>query len=161
MALFNPAANYPNLANLSSQVLNYSSSGNIVENLIQSFLTNLTQTTYDPMVAALQDAGNNLGVGANSSLRILLAIDDGTVAYDSSKGVAGNTYANFSNGTVNTSNHNTRPEVLVAILGNTGVGLSERFSRSVGKFQKYQATRLGNSTQSNLGTFRVSLDSSL
>ena len=113
------------------------------------------------MSAALADASNNLAVGANNTLRILLAIDDGTVAFDSSKGASTNTYANFNANSINASNHNTRPEILVAILGNTGVGISERFSKSVGTFQKYQATRLGNSTQSNLGTFRVSMNSTL
>jgi hypothetical protein len=157
----NPASNYPNLAGLSSAVLAFSSGGSLVENLIQSFLNDLTQTTYDPMAAALVDASNNLAVTANSTLRILLAIDDGTVAFDSSKGAAANTYAAFSAGTINTSNHNTRPEIMVAILGNSGVGISERYSKSTGKFQKYQANRLGNSTQSNLGTFRVSMNSTL
>jgi hypothetical protein len=162
MSVINPASNYPNLAGLSSAVLAFNSSGNgIVENLTQSFLNDLTATTYDPMSAALTDASNNLAVGANSTLRILLAIDDGTVAYDSSKGAATNTWANFNANTINSSNHNTRPEIMVAILGNTGVGISERYSKSTGKFQKYQANRLGNSTQSNLGTFRVSMNSTL
>jgi len=162
MSVVNPASNFPNLAGLSTAVLSYNSAGNgIVENLIQSFLNDLTQTTYNPMSAALADASNNLAVGANNTLRILLAIDDGTVAFDSSKGASTNTYANFNANTINVSNHNTRPEILVAILGNTGVGISERFSKSVGTFQKYQATRLGNSTQSNLGTFRVSMNSTL
>ena len=62
---------------------------------------------------------------------------------------------------INSSNHNTRPEIMVAILGNSGVGISERYSKSVSTFQKYQANRLGNSTQSNLGTFRVSMNSTI
>ena len=161
MSVINPASNYPNRAGLSSAVLAFSSGGNPVENLIQTFLNDLTQPTYDPMAAALVDASNNLAVGANSSLRILLAIDDGTVAFDSSKGAAANTYSAFSAGTINSSNHNTRPEIMVAILGNSGVGISERYSKTIGKFLKYQANRLGNSTQSNLGTFRVSLNSTL
>lgn len=129
--------------------------------LIQSFLNDLTVSTYTPMAAALIVASNNLAIGANASLRILLAIDDGTVAFDSLKGAAANTFDNFDANTVNPSNHNTRPEVLVAILGNSGVCIADRFSKSVGKYQKYQATRLGNSTQANLGTFRVSMDDTL
>jgi hypothetical protein len=156
----NPASNFPNLAGLSASVLAYSSSGSTVQNRIESFLNDLTAATYNPMAAAIIDASNNLAIGANASLRILLAIDDGTVAFDSSKGAA-NTFANFDTNTINPSNHNTRPEVLVAILGNSGVGIADRFSKSVGKYQKYQATRLGNSTQSNLGTFRVSMDNTL
>ena len=151
----NPASNYPNVAQQSNAVLGYSFSGDLVENLIQVFLTDISANTYAPMVAALTDASNNIAVGANATLRILLAIDDGTVAYDSSKG-ANNTYANFAAKTIN-ENHNSRPEILVAILGNSGVGVSNRYSSSSGSFLKYQATRLGASTQSNLGTFRVSL----
>lgn len=157
----NPASNFPNLAGLSASFLAYSSSGSTVQNRIESFLNDLTAATYNPMAAAMIDAASNLAIGANASLRFLLAIDDGTVAFDSSKSAATNTFANFDANTINPSNHNTRPEVLVAILGNSGVGIANRFSKSVGKYQKYQATRLGNSTQSNLGTFRVSIDNTL
>lgn len=105
---------------------------------------------------ALNAAWNAYKVSPNDGFRILLAIDDGTVAYDSSKG-ASNTWANFVANTVNSSNHNTRPEIMVAILGSSGVGISDRYSRSVGAFEKYQANRLGSSTQANLGTYRVNL----
>jgi hypothetical protein len=158
----NPASNYPNLAGLSVAVLqDTGSTGNICQNLIESFLNDLTITTYDPMATGLIDASNNFAVGTNSTLRILLAIDDGNVAFDSSKGAAANTFTAFNAGTINSSNHNTRPEIMVAILGNSGVGLSNRYSKSVGKFQKYQANRLGAATQTNLGTFRVSMNDTL
>jgi hypothetical protein len=161
----NPASNYPNLAGLSAAVLAYNSPGNgIVENLIQTFLVTETEVTYNPMAAALIDASNNFAVGADSSLRLLLSISDGTVAFDSSRGAATNTWTNYITGTggsINSSNHNTRPEIMVAVLGNTGVGLSERYSRSVQRFQKYQANRFGSSTQANAGTFRVSMNSTL
>jgi len=161
MSVINPASNYPNLAGLSTAVLSFVSGGSTCENLIQSFLNDLTTTTYTPMSSALTDASNNLATGANSTLRILLATDDGTVAYDSSKGAATNSFANYTANTINSSNHNTRPEILVAILGNTGVGISNRYSRTVGTTQKYQANRLGSSTQSNLGTFRISMNDTL
>jgi hypothetical protein len=158
----NPASNYPNLAGLSASVLAYNSSGNgFVENLIQTFLVTETEVTYNAMSAALIDASNNFATGTDSTLRILLSISDGTVAFDSSKGAANNTWAGYTANTINSSNHNTRPEILVAVLGNTGVGLSERYSRSVQRFQKYQATRFGSSTQANAGTFRVSMNSTL
>ena len=158
----NPASNYPNLAGLSASVLAYDSPGNgFVENLIQTFLVTETPVTYNAMAAALIDASNNFADGTNSTLRILLSISDGTVAFDSSKGFANNTWAGYTGNTINSSNHNTRPEILVAVLGNTGVGLSERYSRSVQTFQKYQATRFGSSTQSNAGTFRVSMNTTL
>jgi hypothetical protein len=157
----NPASNYPNLAGLSAAVLSYNSTVGLVENVIQTFLITETQPTYEAMATALNDASNNFAVGADSALRILLSISDGTVAYDSSRGAATNTWAAYTANTVNSSNHNTRPEIMVAVLGNTGVGLSERYSRSVQKFQKYQANRFGSSTQANAGTFRVSMNSTL
>ena len=156
----NPASNFPNLAGLSSSTLSFDYSGNTCQNLIQTFLNNLTEETYNPMCDALAAANTSIAVGANATFRILLAIDDGTVAFDSSKGLD-NTWAKFNAGTVNSSNHNTRPEILVAILGNSGVGVSDRYSKSTGVYQKYQAIRLGNSTQSILGTFRVSMNSTI
>jgi hypothetical protein len=156
----NPAANVPNLASLSATVYGYYSTTvrTTVQNTIQTFLTAINETNYNIMVTALTDASNNYSIGDNSTLRLLVAIDDGTVAYDSSKS---NTWILFNGGNVNSSNHNTRPEVLIALLGNSGVGLSERFSKSTGVFQKYQANRVGNSVNSNLGTFRVSVNTTL
>lgn len=152
----NPACNYANLAQLSAASLAYSFLGNTVQNLVQEFLTRQTETTYDSMRNALTASHNAYKVSPNDGFRILLVIDDGTVAYDSSKG-ASNTWANYIANTINSSNHNTRPEIMVAVLGSTGVGLSDRYSRSVGAFEKYQANRLGSSTQANLGTYRVNL----
>ena len=152
----NPASNYPNLAQLNNVALQYTATTGNVDNLIQAFLVDLSANTYTPMVTALNEAVASIQASSgNSSFRALLAIDDGSVAYDSSKG-ATNTYANYVSGAIN-ENHNTRPEIMVAILGNTGVGLSDRYSRSLQKYLKYQASRLGASTQANLGTFRVSL----
>lgn len=149
------AANFPNLAALSVKVLSYPSNSILVQDLIQSFLDTETEVSYNLMVPALDAALVAFATGNNSSLRILLAISDGTVAYDSSRV---NTYAAYTSNSINSSNHNTRPEIMVAILGNTGVGISSRYSRSVNSYLKYQATRFGSSTQSNLGTFRVSLN---
>ena len=155
----NPASNYPNLAQLSNSALNFTGVG-IVENLIQSFLTDPTEIKYTPMVVALDSAVLYIkNIADNSSFRVLLALADGHVAYDSSKG-ANNTYANYVAGSIN-ENHNTRPEILVAILGNTGVGLSDRFSSTLASSRKYQATRLGATTQTNLGTFRVGFSNTL
>lgn len=149
------AANFPNLSNLSAKVLNYSASTGIVQDLVQAFLDAETEPTYTPMATAFAEALTVYAVDANDSLRLLLAISDGTVAYDSSK--SNNTFANYETNSINSSNHNTRPEIMVAILGNTGVGVSNRYSKSVSAFLKYNALRFGDSTQNNAGSFRVSL----
>lgn len=160
MTTLNPASNYSNLAQLNNTALSYTDlSSNIVENVIQAFLTDLSANTYTPMANALKQAAASIqSSSGNSTFRLLLATDDGTVAYDSSKSDSTNTYSNYVTGGIIGENHQGRPEILVALLGNTGTGLSNRFSRSLRTTLKYQATRLGPSTQSNLGTFRVSLN---
>jgi len=166
--VYNPAANFSNLSKLSEDVLSHVPrfvgaapiGGAIsVRNAIQMFLTSFTAVNHLQMVNALESAKNALAVNDNDKLRLLISIDDGTVAYDSSK--TNNDFVSFDKNLINTSNHNTRPEILSAILGTDGVGLSERFSKSAGTFQKYRAARLGSSTQANLGTFRVSMDSTV
>lgn len=54
-------------------------------------------------------------------------------------------------------NHHSRPEMLLALLSNSGSGYSERFSSSVSANLIYAAQRLGTTTQKNMGTIRVSL----
>ena len=158
----NPASNYANLAALSSQILAYNdTTQNItVQNAIENWLTKPTEAadTYEPMKNAIFNAQTALGVGNNSTLRVLLAMSDGTVAIDTSKSSASNTYLKFKDKAVNVDNHNTRPEIMIAVLGSSGVGISDRFSTSVSTTQKYQATRMGASSNTNLGTFRVSLN---
>ena len=138
-----------------------------VDSWVQDFLTHTNDgAKYATMVAALDFAVTNIAVGKNTGFRILVALDDGTVAYDSSKGDA-NQFANIGKMTNNpdtnvvsyliNENHNTRPEVLVAILSGTGTSISNRYSKSSKTYLKYFAKRLGTSTESNLGTFRVSL----
>jgi hypothetical protein len=165
----NPSANFPNLAALSAKALAWTSGQyqDTVSYYIQDYLTKFTEDSYEDMVAALADASSNLDVNPNLTFRMLVAQDDGTVVYDSSKGIANNIYSNVGKAVADPDtgvvtpkigeNHNSRPEILVAILGSTGVGISSRYSRTSAKFLKYQANRLGNSTQSNLGTFRVSI----
>jgi hypothetical protein len=167
----NLASNFPNVAALSNAVLAYRDvSSNTMWTLVETFLSNSTQSTYESMVigldrayldASFQAQAGKLASGATKNmLRILVAIDDGTVAYDSGNATSAsssNTWSNFTAGTVNSSNHNTRPEVLTAVLSSTGVGIANRYSRSSAAFLKYQATRLGTSAAQNVGTFRVSI----
>ena len=126
--------------------------GNTGFTAVTTFLNNPSttgqQTAYDAVVTFL----NGL-IPTNGG--IVLILDDGTVIYDSSK-TTNNTYANYGAKTIN-ENHNSRPEVLVAILSTSGTGVSTRFSSSGSNLQKkYYAVRLGDSPQGNLGTLRVS-----
>lgn len=152
----NPASNFANLASLTPSFLSYVTSGSPVQNYIQTFLTAPDQTTYDPMVSAIVAARTALATGTNATLRTLLAASDGRVAYDSTKS---NTWANYTSSTLPLGeNHNTRPEIMLAVLSSGGVGLSDRYSSTAVSSQKYQATRLGDSTNNNLGTLRLSMN---
>jgi hypothetical protein len=91
------------------------------------------------------------------SLRVLITISDGRVAYDSSKG-ANNTFARYQSGLIN-ENHNTRVAIMVALLGNSGVGNEDKFSTSTGINESYNALRMGLSTSNALGCSRVSVNS--
>lgn len=116
---------------------------------VTSFLNNPAssgnQSGYDAVVSFL-----NTQVPSNGG--VVLILDDGTVIYDSGKT---NTYANYAAKSIN-ENHNTRPEILNAILSASGIGVSTRHSSSNGVSRKYYAVRLGDSPQETLGILRVS-----
>ena len=161
----NIASNYTNLSSLNGEFLSFNDTTqtpNItVQNAIQAWLTAPSQTTYDPMKTAIFNAQTTLAVGRNDTLRALLAMSDGTVAIDTSKAQTTNSYTNFTNKAVNSDNHNTRPEMMVAILGSNGSAITDRYSTTVSTTQKYLATRLGAGTNTNFGTWRVSLNDTL
>jgi len=151
MSTYNPASNFSNLSLLSANYLS------TTQNSINTFLNAVNSTNYDAMLTNLNSAQTSIATGANSTFRSLGCTSDGTVFYDSSKGAA-NTYANFIAKAINSDNHQGRPEILLAVLGQSGIGESDRYSTSVSGTQKYYANRLGGSTNENVGTFRVSMD---
>jgi len=91
---------------------------------------------------------------SSTNTDILVALDDGTVMYDSGKT---NTFANYVAKTINTDNHNTRPEILNAVLSSSGTGYSRRYSSSSKAVRQYYAVRLGLSAQANVATLRVAI----
>jgi len=118
---------------------------------------------YDNLFAFLESF---VVTNATNGFNILLALDDGTVIYDSTKGLkAGgssvtsenNTLLKYGTKTVNSDNHNSRPEILNAVLSSSGVGTARRFSSSSKAWLQYYAVRLGHSAQENMGTLRVSI----
>jgi hypothetical protein len=91
-----------------------------------------------------------------TGLRVLITLSDGTVAYDSSKGIKNN-FDNYQLKGLG-ENHNTRVAIMVALLGNSGVGNEQKYSTTTGKNENYTAVRMGLSTAKPLGCTRVSLD---
>lgn len=54
-------------------------------------------------------------------------------------------------------NHNTRPEILLALLSSGGVGFANRYSSSTSSVNAYYAIRFGTVTEANIGTVRVNV----
>jgi len=109
------------------------------------------------------------GAVVPTGFRLLIAESDGTVVYDSSRSAVANQFANINkiavNSVTNTAgyvineNHNSRPEIMQAILSESGNATSLRYSKSVSNELQYYALRLGNSPSVNVGTIRASLPS--
>jgi len=144
-----------------SQFLSYNNSAVTIS--VNRFLSTRSEADYNSMLTALNAAQDNLTqiyppmAGASRTshkLRFLVTSDDGTVVADSSK--SNNTFANYNSKSIN-ENHHSRPEMLVALLSNSGVGYSERYSSSVSANLVYLASRIGTSTSVNDGTIRLSI----
>jgi hypothetical protein len=126
----------------------------LVGTLIEFFLNDpINEDKWDYM-----DEGIKLFLSNNTTiegLRVLISTPDGTVAYDSSKTTT-NTFNNYKSSIIG-ENHNTRPEMLVALLGTSGVGNSQRLSRTTSEKTLYHAERIGTSTSNPVGFSRVSI----
>lgn len=92
-------------------------------------------------------------------VRILLALPDGTVVYDSSEPVGSgpgeNSYTNFLNKSIN-ENHNTRVSIMNAQLSPLGFGYERKLSTTTGEIEIAFARRLGERFN-NAGTLRLSM----
>lgn len=77
---------------------------------------------------------------------------DGTVLYDSSKG-ANNTFANIKS--IN-ENHNSRIAIMKSLLSASGRGYEVKRSTSTGAIETYLAVRLGTSSETPVGSVRIS-----
>ena len=158
-------ASLTGLETATTQSLAITSSGTTVQILVNNFLTTVTEANWNLMVAAFQSDSYATSLGnstpynttaAGQVIRTLVTVADGTVAYDSSKGTAGNTWAKFGTKSINSDNHNTRPEIMLAILSSSGTGVANRYSTSVSKVDMNLATRFGLSTNYPLGCYRLS-----
>jgi len=148
-------------------------------NVVTTFLNNpntnstagtVSGTAFDNYNAAIVWLNTKLasfGTVANDKNdlpALLLALDDGTVIYDSTKPMnqtvndttaEKNSLYGYSKKLIN-ENHNSRPEILNAILSSSGAAFSRRYSSSSSAVRQYYAVRLGMSPQSNIATLRVS-----
>jgi hypothetical protein len=158
-------ATLPGLELSTTESLSIVNGTSTIQILINTFLSTINETNWTAMVAGLRSDAYNTSLGNPNydptvakpvqNIRTLITVADGTVAYDSSKGPS-NTYANFGTKTINSDNHNTRPEILLSLLSNSGVGVANRYSTSVLKVDMNLATRFGLSTTYPLGCYRLS-----
>lgn len=161
---FNPDSNYFNLSLALSELQNSSIAGlGTVADDVNTFLVRGQESNYKIMVKVLNN-GVNEQIQIHPNFRALLTLADGTVAYDSGKaefdkcgfitGPGKNTWENEQSKSIN-ENHNTRPEILLALLN--GSGESERLSTTIGADEHYEAKRLGNSVNHALGVLRANI----
>jgi hypothetical protein len=164
----NPQSNDFNLNESLYEIESFSLPGvGKVSDLLNIFYNDGGTINYNNLVDALNTAVNRQLENTNG-FRTLATVADGTVIYDSGKaefntagfivGPGKNTWENEQKKSIN-ENHNTRPEILLALLN--GMGKSVRTSTSVGKTVRYQAERFGNSTERALGVVRVNIPSNL
>jgi len=108
-------------------------------------------TSSAPILCTYQNFVNKikiLGVQSNlTSSNGLLLTDNSSNTVTLTAGSAGGNNIN--------ENHNTRPEILLSLLSNSGVGFAQRYSSSTSSFNFYYAVRIGTVAEFNVGTIRV------
>jgi hypothetical protein len=113
-----------------------------------------SESGYDSLVLAAREY-----LVPNPNDRLLIALPDGVVLFDSSRSdnpvdLNANSYANFLARSIN-DNHNTRVAVLNAQLKCRGFGYEKRLSTTTNRREIYVAVRLGR-RYNNDGTVRLS-----
>ena len=141
----------PSLGNLNALMASLNqSAGNSIFNFTDSPSSQLW-SIMDGLIASWISTNAFNATG----LRVLVALADGTVCYDSSKGIE-NTYSNFQSKSIN-ENHNSRIAILQSLLSNSGVGSESKFSTSTNTATNYLAQRISFTSGSPMGTIRVSV----
>ena len=125
---------------------------NIPANALQQLLPFIYNGLKTNLNRFVTDVSNNqvlnYDLGVINKFRILVAIADGNVLYDSSK--SNNTYENFLSKSIN-ENHATRKSVQQAIHSKDGIGYETKWSSSTQTIDTYYAVRYGFSTTGILG----------
>jgi hypothetical protein len=142
----------PSLGNLNALMASLNQSAG---NSIYNFTNNPTTHSWNTMNELIVPWISTNEFSA-TGLRVLVALADGTVCYDSSKG-SENTYSNFQSKSIN-ENHNSRVAILQALLSNTGIGFEAKLSTTTNTLTNYLAQRIWYTNGRPMGTIRVSVD---
>ena len=121
--------------------------------------TNYPLTTFAACFTALETSASDNALDV-SEPRLLFCEADGTVIYDSSKRATGtneekNTLQNYKDKKIN-ENHNSRIAIIKSLLSASGRGYEVKRSTSTGANETYVAIRLGTSSETSIGTMRIS-----
>jgi hypothetical protein len=175
---YNPYANKSYIVATTEQILATvdGATGQTINNLVQKFLLTVSQANYDPLVAAIFAV--LASYSTTSKPRVLITVDDGSVVMDTSKSQSVHTWVNFVNkikigstgsaggiavtagtagGNLINENHQSRPEVLLALLSANGTGFAKRYSSSLSANLLYYSTRIGLNSEQAEGIFRLSI----
>ena len=118
------------------------------------FLNTYNENTYNTMSSALFAAKNSFTASGVNNTRILVTLPDGTTMFDTSKN-NNNSFQNAKDKAIN-ENHNSRLAIMVAGLGQSGVGMEKKFSTSTRLNEQYLAHRIGKTQQDAIGCIRWS-----
>jgi len=139
----------PSLGNLNALM---ASLNEVAANSIFTFTNGASESEWNTMHSSISQWVSSNSFNANG-LRVLVALADGTVCYDSASNK--NTHAHFITKDIN-ENHNSRVAILQALLGNSGVGFETKLSTSTNSMTNYLAQRIWWTTGRPMGTIRVS-----
>ena len=142
----------PSLGNLNALM---ASLNQVAANSIFIFTNTPTSESWTTMHGLIAPWISTNTFNANG-LRVLVALADGTVCYDSARGDS-NTFNNFQSKSIN-ENHNSRVAILQALLSNNGVGFETKLSTSTNSVTNYLAQRIWVTNGRPMGTIRVSVD---
>jgi hypothetical protein len=109
--------------------------------------------TYELMLTAIVSAKNKFTAPGVTRTRILVTLADGTVVLDTSRN--NNSHANALAKAIN-ENHNSRLAIMVAGLGQSGIGMEKKYSSSTRLNEQYLAHRVGRTQQDAIGCIRWS-----
>jgi hypothetical protein len=101
----------------------------------------------------------NYNLGIIPKFRILITIADGTVFYDSYKGITNNSYDKFLAKSIN-ENHATRVYIQKSFHSKDGIGYDAKWSSSTRAVDTYYSVRLGTTSAAVVGVIAFSYSNS-
>jgi hypothetical protein len=155
----NPNTGQPDIISLTSFLGNPNYSGlNVDEKYLETIYNGLIYNINSFITSVTNNTIQNYNFGIIHNFRIVIALADGNIFFDSSKG-AKNTYSNFLNKIIN-ENHGTRHYIQEAFHSKNGISYETKWSSSTRSLDTYFATRCGMSPQGIIAIIAFSYSNS-